>query len=652
MAKSSKTSVLTALSSVATGADKPAPGLRKGKSKRIPYSALFLGADNVRNGEPDPAGIVELAALIEAQGLLNGLQVTEEVKKGVPTGRHGVEAGGRRFSALGLLLRKGVIAADELIDCTVIDAVEATEVSLAENVGQEPMHPVDEYAGYKKMVDEQGLSAEAIAGKFGVTLLHVQRRLKLAAVEPRFLAMYRAGTMQLDQVMALASVDDQARQVMVWNSLSSYSRSAHNIKQRLTEQEVQDNDARVKVVGLKNYLAAGGVVRADLFSDKGTQYLTDPGLLDMLVGEVLEAKAEAVRAEGWSWVEVMPEFGYQERQKFGSMPARYLPESEKVAQQRKGFEAQIAEYEAKMDADEEGDTDFYEEISALEKKIEALKEARLDPAGIDKALAGAVVFIEDKKVAVTIGLVRAADAAKVKKQIAEAGGDEPDDMPTKAERPDVPERLMLNLSSHRTAAVQALMLKNERVALVALAFKMAASVLGESYGRDGQSPVSISLTQSRYALEKNSTTIGSCAAITAFDAERAVWKERMPAEQAQWFAWLLEQPQEVVLSLIVFATANTVDMLQTRTDSFTAAAPLATALGLDMADWWAPTADNYLSMVPKDKIAQAVTDAKGAAAAEPLAKMKKQEAVIYAAQQLEGTRWLPLVLRAVPGIES
>lgn len=649
MAKSSNKLASFALSAVATGVVNTAQGLRKGKPKKVPFSSLFLSADNVRKGEPSASGIVELAAQIKAQGLLNGLQVTEELKKGVATGRHGVEAGGRRFRALGLLVKEGFISAGELIDVTVIDAVEATEVSLAENVSQEPMHPVDEYSAFKKMVDEQGMSAEDIAGKFGVTPLHVQRRLKLAAVEPRFLTMYRAGTMQLDQVMALASVDDQARQVQVWNGLSSYSRSAHNIRQRMIEQEVPDNDARVKVAGLKNYLAAGGSVRTDLFSEKGTQYLTDPGLLDMLVGEVLEAKAEAIRAEGWSWVEVMPEFGYDERRKFGTMPARYLPESAKDTTKREALEAKIAEFTAKEEADEEGETDFYEEIAALEKQIEGLKESRLDPAGIDKTLCGAVVSMDDKKVVVTLGLVRPADAAKVKKQISDAGGDEPDNMPTKAERPDVPEKLMLNLSSHRTAAVQALMLKNQRASLAALAFKMAVTVLGETYGRDGQSPVCISLTLSRHALERHSTTIGGCAAISAMDAERASWLERMPAEQTDWFTWLLEQPQEVVLSLIVFATANTVDMLQTREDTFTAAAPLADALGLNMADWWAPTSDNFLSLVPKDKIAQAVADAKGAAAAEPLAKMKKQEAVTYAAQQLEGTGWLPPVLRAVPG---
>ena len=44
-------------------------------------------------------------------------------------------------------------------------------------------------------------------------------------------------------------------------------------------------------------------------------------------------------------------------------------------------------------------------------------------------------------------------------------------------RPDVPEKLMLNLSSHRTAAIQALMLGNQPVTLAALAHRMAAAML-------------------------------------------------------------------------------------------------------------------------------------------------------------------------------
>lgn len=630
-----------------TNALKTATGLRKSSPKQIPLSALFLSPDNVRTTKPNEQGLDELAALILAQGLLNRLQITAEFVEGIPTGRYGVEAGGRRYRALMLLLGNGSISVDELIDCTVIDTATATEVSLAENIGQEPMHPADEFLAFKKMIDQRQ-TIEAISGKFGVTVLQVQRRLKLANVAAEFMLMYREGEITLDVVMALASVDDHARQLLVWNSLPSYSRTAQGIKRRLCEEEVKDDDVRVKVVGLKNYVAAGGGIRADLFSDSGTQYLVDPGLLDMLFGEVLECKAQAVRGDGWSWVEVLPTFGYDERKQYVTMPPRYFPESAEIAAQRTTLESQIEDLECKIDADDDGeDSDkggnLYEQIEQLEQQIEALKESCLDSAGVDKSLTGAVVYLSGEKITVVSGLVRAADLKKVRAQMPTAEGG----TSTESTRPDVPERLMLNLSSHRTAAIQAMMLKNQRVTLASLACRMAYGVFATFQA----SMVKISLTQSRHALEKNAPTLAASAAAAVIDAEHAMWVERLPAEKGQWFEWLLLQPQDVVLSLLVFATANTVDAVQaSAADSMKSADLAAKALGLDMADWWQPTPEAYLELVPKAKIIEAVTEAAGSVAAQPLLKMKKQEAVNHAAQQLQGKRWLPQVLR--PALED
>ena len=73
---------------------------------------------------------------------------------------------------------------------------------------------------------------------------------------------------------------------------------------------------------------------------------------------------------------------------------------------------------------------------------------------------------------------------------------------------------------------------------------------------------------------------------------------------------------------------------------------LAAAVGLDMADWWTPTAGSYLAQVPKARIVEAVTEAVSIERAAPLAKLKKGEAVAAAEALLQGTRWLPSPLRA------
>ncbi len=163
--------------------------LSKSESVYIRLSKLYLSEDNARKTPPTQRGIKELAAMIEAQGQLSALQVTQEVIDGQATGRHGVEAGGRRMRALQWLASQGKIEADPMIECKLIANGRANEVSLTENVSQESMHPADEFDAYRVMADE-GQATAAIARKFGVPELHVLRRLKLANVAPELLKLY------------------------------------------------------------------------------------------------------------------------------------------------------------------------------------------------------------------------------------------------------------------------------------------------------------------------------------------------------------------------------------------------------------------------------------------------------------------------------
>jgi ParB family chromosome partitioning protein len=72
---------------------------------------------------------------------------------------------------------------------------------------------------------------------------------------------------------------------------------------------------------------------------------------------------------------------------------------------------------------------------------------------------------------------------------------------------------------------------------------------------------------------------------------------------------------------------------------------LAELLGFDMADWWVATSESYCASVSKAQLVAAVEEASGKEAAEPLKMMKKAGAVTAAAAALEGTRWLPSLLR-------
>jgi hypothetical protein len=77
---------------------------------------------------------------------------------------------------------------------------------------------------------------------------------------------------------------------------------------------VKADDWRARFVTVDAYAAAGGSVITDLFRTESDGYLTDPALLDRLANEKLEREAEAVRQEGWKWVEIMPDLvGFLDR---------------------------------------------------------------------------------------------------------------------------------------------------------------------------------------------------------------------------------------------------------------------------------------------------------------------------------------------------
>ena len=54
---------------------------------------------------------------------------------------------------------------------------------------------------FRRLIDE-GLIVAQVASRFGVSALTVERRLKLARLAPRFLAMYRADEIGSEQLQA------------------------------------------------------------------------------------------------------------------------------------------------------------------------------------------------------------------------------------------------------------------------------------------------------------------------------------------------------------------------------------------------------------------------------------------------------------------
>ena len=620
---------------------------------------LVRSALNVRNraSKPDTdsekLSHAELKALIKSQGLLQNL-IVMPVKSRSKLQQYGVVAGGRRLRCILELIAEGHFSPDDEFLCRIVaDPVAAVAMSMAENSGREPMTVADTVAAFAEMV-EAGATVDDLALCFGLTPLTVQRRLKLANVSPVILAIFRDGGMALDQVEALALTDDHATQERVWSSTPHYDREAYDLRRLILGTAVDaKRSAVVKYVTLAAYEAAGGPVIRDLFSEDDAGHVADPELLQKLALDKLEPKLAKLRREGWAWVEVMFTYGYAESQRFTSAPlARREPtpaEQKAISAARKAHEKAEAALEAftqddNCDEDEAGRLDSL--VDAAQRNLDELL-AKLNAITPEvMALAGVIVTIDRAgKVVSHRGLVKpedrkaAAKTATASRGEGEAGGDDE----SSDEAPTLSESLCRKLTSHRTRALQVVLADNEHVALAALAHALVPKlVLAMHFGTD--SALDIQARGCAGDLARNADDLEESRAWSELDARIAAWRGRIPADAAQVLPWLIAQPHETLVSLLALCSALAVVTVTSREVSHPGD-ELAAAVGLDMADWWTPTAGSYLSQVPKARAAEAVTEAVSAEACAGFDKLKKGEAVARAEQLLAGRRWLPRVLR-------
>lgn len=614
----------------------------------VPLSLLVLSDDNVgKTGRDD---VAELSALIASQGLLHPLLVQEQLVDGVPSGYYEVIDGGRRWRGMNLLVKQKRLKKDQDVECKLITRGSATEISMAANLGREETHPADQFVAFKKLVDD-GKSIAEIATRFGVAQLTIERRLRLANVSPVLFEEFRLGNIALDQMMALAVTDDHELQEIVWNNAAGYERQPNQLRSKLTEGDLDTaRHPLVKLVGIEAYTQAGGSVRRDLFSGDGNEgFIEDAGLLRKLANDKLTAVADAVKAEGWAWVQVLESFGYSERCAYGTLRAtpREATEAEQAEldsldTQRDQLCEQLETLEESDDYDEEAVEKLQEAVEAVDERVEAIEAQQQEWNASVMTVSGAVVSVGDSGgMLVQRGLVRPEDKAQASSATGVAlhsAGDKPVKV-----KQEYSEKLVFKLSSHRTAAMQAAMIDNHHVALVALTH----ALLAREFTHYPLSSVKVSGTSSLHSIRDKADDMQVSRAWTAIQAKRAELEARLPESHDMYFAWLLAQDTSELLEILAFLTAITVDVTTARADAIPSPG-LSDALQIDMADWWEPTAISFLGQIPKSKVVNVVAESAGPGEVAGMLAMKKAELLAAAERKLAGRRWLPSLLRSQP----
>jgi len=626
--------------------------------KSIPLNKLVQSPRNVRR-HSDPAADAELKASIAARGLLQNLIVRPAAK-----GKFEVEAGERRRRAMLALADEKLLACDHEVTCLVLEdsAEAAVETSLAENFHRLAMNPADEAQAFAALVTG-GATVEDVARRFGLTARFVEGRLRLATLAPVVFEALASGQITLDIAKAFGATSDQEIQARVFEQVSSgyYAPNPDSVRRMVLSGTVRGSDPRARLVGRDAYIAAGGRIERELFDDNDSESWVDVPLLESLATTKMEEQAKALAAEqGLAWVRptLDPYASHDLIEGLVRLSAEPAPLSEAELARLDALDASYDEHAAIVEDEDSAE----EAVAAAEAAIEAIErecqDIRARPPVLApelKAEAGMVLVLSRDGTPVLQPVFygeRQVEAASTDGGIEVIPGEEGSDK----RRSTLSRRLVDELALQRRDVLALHVASDPGLALDIVVFTLAdadthdwraraATTLrapvpaGPIAGFEAKdAPASCALAELRSSLDESWR--GGADANSRFDLYRA-----LPDEvRATWLAYVVARSLEASLNMTGERQLPFQDHL-------------GRLIGIDMAQWWRPTAANYFDRVSKQVILDALTDVGGLELSSRFASVKKGDLAMSAERVFAGTyitevevrekalAWVPEVMR-------
>ena len=301
------------------------------------------------------------------------------------------------------------------------------------------------------------------------------------------------------------------------------------------------------------------------------------------------------------------------------------------------------------------------QLSVYRGYVRPEDEPRAETAADDGTDADAVQMGQGDDAGVSVSDVHGGHADASVETIITSGGQPlgaglPEDEDEGALKP-LPERLVQELTAHRTLALREALGRSPDVALTLLLMKLVGDAF-HSAGAASSGCLEASVRQ--VYLPAQAPDLKDSAVAKLVDERHAEWEADLPLDdEAALWDYLTGLDQGSRLSLLAHCLSFGVNALHEKVNPYGAgisasgltrrmaqADRLAQAVDLDMvAAGWEPTVDTYLNRVPKARILEAVRDAKGEGTAQLLDHLKKGEMATEAERLLKGSGWLPEVLR-------
>ena len=220
----------------------------------------------------------------------------------------------------------------------------------------------------------------------------------------------------------------------------------------------------------------------------------------------------------------------------------------------------------------------------------------------------------------------------------------------------LPERLVMELTAHRTLALREAIGRSPDVALTLLLLKLVT----DTFRTSSASGSCLEASVRHVYISAQAPDLKDSVVAKLVDERHAAWEADLSLgdDAALWdYLTLLDQGSR--LALLAHCLSFGINALHEKVNPYGAgisasgltrrmahADLVARAVDLDMVEaGWQPTVDGYLNRVPKARILVAVREAKGEGTAQLLDHLKKGEMATEAERLLNGSGWLPEVLR-------
>jgi ParB family chromosome partitioning protein len=182
--------------------DAPAPAADSAALRTLPVEALEPGPFQPRGGM-DRASLDELAASIREHGILQ--PILARPKPGSP-GAYEIIGGERRWrAAQAAQLHEVPVVVRELGDR------EAMAAGLVENLQRQDLNAMEEAEGYRRLLDEFGLTQEGLGQAVGKSRSHVANTLRLLVLPVEVRDLVRNGVLSAGHARTLVTAPDPGR---------------------------------------------------------------------------------------------------------------------------------------------------------------------------------------------------------------------------------------------------------------------------------------------------------------------------------------------------------------------------------------------------------------------------------------------------------